>query len=80
MRTFFETTFGPNELSVVESASDEWRQTHSFTKDDPESELAAAIMITLFREGNKSVEELVNASRKHRGLCDLAMLPRQTSN
>ncbi len=77
MRAFFETTFGPNELEVLESALTQWRQTHCVSKDDPESEIAAAIMITLFREGYRSLPDLLDAAGKHKGLCDLTAPSRE---
>lgn len=74
MRAFFETTFGPNELDVLEDALAVWRTEHGINREDPESELAAAIMITLFREGRRSLPELLDAASKHKGLRDLARL------
>lgn len=72
MHAFFETTFGPKELEVLQGALAHWCETHSFVKGDPEGELAAATMITLFREGHKTLNELLDAAARHKGLCDLA--------
>ncbi|MGI2034082.1 hypothetical protein ACRQ1B_16960 [Rhizobium panacihumi] len=78
MRAFFETTFGPDELEVLEDALAHWREAHCVDRDDPVSELAGAIMITLFREGQRTLPDLLYAASRHKGLCDLAGPARQS--
>lgn len=71
MRAFLEATFGPVELSVIDEAFKEWVDAHRVTKDSAEAELAAAIIINLYREGHNTKQALNNAIAKHRGLSDL---------
>lgn len=71
MRAFFETAFGPAEFEIVRTVLDQWRNEHGLAKSDPDVELAGAIIITLFREGHRTVPELLVASAKHKGLADL---------
>lgn len=71
MPGFFETTFGPTELSIVEAAFKKWLADCALSKDMPEAELAAAIMINLFREGHVSGGTLAAAIAGHKGLADL---------
>ncbi|WJH38057.1 hypothetical protein N7E02_01250 (plasmid) [Aliirhizobium terrae] len=71
MKKFFETTFGPTELAIVDTAFAEWIGLANIDKDSPEAELAAAIMINLFREGNDTIPAIRDAISAHRGLNDL---------
>lgn len=71
MRAFFETTFGPTELSIVEAVFKQWLSEGGITRDTPEAELAAAIVINLFREGHNTGEALRAAVAEHKGLADL---------
>jgi len=71
MRAFFETTFGPTELSIVEAVFKQWLSEGGITRDAPEAELAAAIVINLFREGHNTGEALRAAVVEHKGLADL---------
>lgn len=71
MKTFLEKTFGPTELAIVETAFSEWIDEAKVEKQSPEAELAAAIVINLFREGNDTVAAIREAISAHRGLNDL---------
>ncbi|AXV18325.1 hypothetical protein CYG48_21560 (plasmid) [Neorhizobium sp. SOG26] len=71
MRPFFETTFGPAELEILDTVLDEWRQEHDLPKESPDVGLAAAVMINLFREGNDTVPALRRAVSEHKALADL---------
>lgn len=71
MKTFLEKTFGPTELAIVETALGEWIEDAKVEKKSPEAELAAAIVINLFREGNDTVPAIRKAISAHRGLNDL---------
>lgn len=71
MRNFFETTFGPTELDIVGTAFTEWMAVANVAKDSPEAELAAAIVINLFREGNDTMPAMRKAIAAHRGLNEL---------
>ena len=72
MRAFLETAFGPMELETIDEAFQNWLDAHQVLKGSPEAELAAAIIITLYREGNDTQSALEMAMSKHRGLSDLA--------
>jgi hypothetical protein len=74
MRAFLERPFGPTELQFIDEAFDDWLVANRVLKDSPEAELAAAIIITLFREGHDTRSALETAMSKHRGLKDLADL------
>ncbi|MBP2562262.1 hypothetical protein J2T08_001670 [Neorhizobium galegae] len=74
MRAFLETSFGPNELSVIDQSFKDWLETHHVTKNSAEAELAAAIIINLYREGHDTRQELDTAMSLHRGLADLGEL------
>ncbi|RFB86845.1 hypothetical protein B5K11_27585 [Rhizobium leguminosarum bv. trifolii] len=71
MQQFLETTFGPEELDILDSVLEEWRSRRGLPKDSPDVELAAAVMLNLFREGNRTVETLKAAAFGHRALSDL---------
>lgn len=71
MKRFLETTFGPVELAIVEEVFSGWMKQANLEKGSPEAELAAAIMINLFREGNNTVSSLSSASSTHRALVEL---------
>lgn len=73
MQAFLETTFGPNELSIVDQAFRDWLAAHHLTKDSPEAELGTAIIITLYREGHVTRKALDAAMSQHRGLADLTL-------
>lgn len=72
MRTFLETAFGPRQLQTIDEAFQNWLDAHQVPKGSLEAELAAAIIITLYREGHDTRDALGNAMRKHRGLSELA--------
>ncbi|MQB07172.1 hypothetical protein DXT91_24105 [Agrobacterium tumefaciens] len=71
MRQFLGTTFGPDELEILDVVLEEWRAQRGLTKDNPDVELSAAVMLTLFREGNRTVERLKAAAAEHRALSEL---------
>jgi hypothetical protein len=71
MREFFEKTFGPAELSVVDGVFTAWLTESGITKEMPEAELAAAAVINLFREGNDTRSSLTAAVARHRYLAEL---------
>jgi hypothetical protein len=71
MKTFLEKTFGPTELAIVETALGEWIDEAKVEKKSLEAELAAAIVINLFREGNDTIPAMRKAISAHRGLNDL---------
>lgn len=72
MRAFLKTAFGPMELETIDKAFQNWLDAHQVLKGSPEAELAAAIIITLYREGHDTPSALEMAMSKHRGLSDLA--------
>lgn len=74
MRKFLETRFGPTELDIVDTAFTEWIALSNLTKDSREAELAAAIVINLFREGNDTMPAMRQAIAAHRGLNDLRQI------
>jgi hypothetical protein len=71
MKNFFETTFGPTELGILKEVLDRWLTEHGFSREQAESELAAAILINLFREGSDTVPALREAANRHKALVDL---------
>lgn len=71
MRQFMETTFGPAEFEILDTVLDAWRSSYGLEKDSPDVELAAAVMLNLFREGHRTVEGLRTAVAHHRALSDL---------
>lgn len=71
MKKFFETTFGPTELDIVDTAFAEWMALANVAKDSTEAELAAAIVINLFREGNDTMPAMRQAIAAHRSLNEL---------
>lgn len=81
MREFFEKTFGPAELSIVDAVFNQWLVESGVTKDMPEAELAATAVINLYREGHDTHESLTTAVAMHRGLADLKIpLPTPSSS
>lgn len=71
MRSFFETTFGSAELEILDTVLMEWCKRHRLSKNDPDADLAGAILINLFREGNDTVPALRKAAHAHKGLSSL---------
>lgn len=71
MRNFLEPKFTPADLNMIQAALDEWCGLNN-VEAHPDRELAAAIMITLYREGYRSAERLLAAAAMHKGLRDLA--------
>lgn len=71
MHQFLETTFGPDELEILDVVLEEWRTQRGLPKDNPDVELAAAVMLNLFREGNRTIESLKAAAAEHRALSEL---------
>ena len=74
MRAFLETAFGPNELEIVDQAFNHWLAQHQVPKNSPDAELAAAIVMTLYREGHRTRPTLEAAMAEHHGLIDLSNL------
>ncbi|MBY5474676.1 hypothetical protein GFM09_28500 [Rhizobium leguminosarum bv. viciae] len=71
MHQFLETTFGPDELEILDTVLEEWRAKRALPKDNPDVELAAAVMLNLFREGNRTIGTLRTAAAEHRALSEL---------
>ncbi|EJB02289.1 hypothetical protein Rleg9DRAFT_7321 [Rhizobium leguminosarum bv. trifolii WSM597] len=57
MHQFLEPTFGPDELEILDVVLEGWRAQRELTKDNPHFELAAAVMLNLFREGDRKTEQ-----------------------
>lgn len=74
MSSFFETTFGPVELEIIDIALQSWRDRYGMAKDDPDAVIAAEICINLFREGNKTLPDLLRAMDRHKSLRDIEAL------
>jgi hypothetical protein len=72
MSSFIETTFRPVDLKIIDSALEAWRNHYSLPKDDPDVSIAAEICINLFREGNRTLDELQKAMARHKALNELA--------
>lgn len=72
MKKFLETTFGPAELEILDNVLSGWLAENGFSRDSSEGELAAAVLINLFREGNVTGVALRDAAGRHRALIDLA--------
>lgn len=73
MPSFFETTFGPVELEIIDIALKSWRTRYGLPKDDPDSVIAAEICLNLFREGHNTLPLLVQAMDSHKALADIAI-------
>ncbi|WP_349963382.1 hypothetical protein [Rhizobium sp. ZPR3] len=68
MRDFVNATFGPVELNIISQALEEWRTSIGIDRAAPEYEIAAATVVTLFREGNRTLPELRTAIAAHQWL------------
>lgn len=71
MRRFLDTTFRPDELDILYHVLEEWRVQHRVQKGNPDLEIAAAVILNLFREGKRTVYALQAALLNHRGLKEL---------
>ena len=81
MRDFVNATFGSVELDIISQALEEWRLSIGVGRDAPEYELAAATIVTLFREGNRTLPELRAAISAHQWLSrDAVELERISAN
>ncbi|SFB55743.1 hypothetical protein SAMN03159496_05074 [Rhizobium sp. NFR07] len=72
MPSFLETTFGPVELEIIDIAFQSWKSRCGLAKDDPDAIIAAEICINLFREGHRTLPELVRAMEGHKALGDIS--------
>ncbi|MCJ9720066.1 hypothetical protein MOV66_02250 [Agrobacterium sp. SHOUNA12C] len=79
MRDFVNATFGSVELDTISQALEEWRLSIGVSRDAPEYELAAATIVTLFREGNRTLPELRAAISAHQWLSRDAVELERTS-
>jgi hypothetical protein len=70
--SFMETTFGPKDFKIIDTALQEWRSNYGLEKNDPDVSIAAEICINLYREGNRTVTDLQNAMARHKGLNEIA--------
>ena len=68
MRDFVNATFGSVELDIISRALEEWRTSIGIERAAPEYEIAAAAVVTLFREGNRTLPELQAAISAHQWL------------
>ena len=68
MRDFVNATFGSVELDIISQALEEWRTSTGIEHAAPEYEIAAATVVTLFREGNRTLPELQAAISAHQWL------------
>ncbi|OEC93587.1 hypothetical protein [Rhizobium sp. YK2] len=68
MRDFVNATFGSVELDIISQALEEWRISIGIKRAAPEYEIAAATIVTLFREGNRTLPELQAAISAHQWL------------
>ena len=68
MRDFVNATFGSVELDIISQALEEWRTSIGIERAAPEYEIAAATVVTLFREGNRTLPELQAAISAHQWL------------
>ena len=80
MDDFFETTFGPAELDILDAALEDWCSMRQTTKHSPEAALAAEVFINLFREGNRSSSALRDAALRHKWLAVEGRLPQETAS
>ncbi|MFS8047546.1 hypothetical protein [Rhizobium sp. BR 314] len=84
MRNFVNATFGSVELDIISQALEEWRDITGIDRNIPEYEIAAAAVITLYREGNRTLPELRAAISAHQWLSrdavELARTPPSTEN
>jgi hypothetical protein len=70
MRRFFDITFGPAELDMLEAALARWCKVHSLSRQSTEAALAAEVFINLFREGNSTLPQLEPAASRHKWLSE----------
>jgi hypothetical protein len=70
MRRFFDITFGPAELDMLEAALARWCKVHSLSRQSTEAALAAEVFINLFREGNSTLPQLEQAASRHKWLSE----------
>jgi len=70
MSEFFDTTFGPAELKILDAALEQWCLAHSISRHSPDAALAAEVFINLFREGNRTLPQLEEAASGHKWLSE----------
>ncbi len=70
MSDFVNVTFGSVELDFIAQALEEWRVAKGVSRQDPEYEIAAATVFTLFRQGNGTLPELRAAIGAHKWLSE----------
>ncbi len=61
----------PEELENADLVLEEWRARRGLHKDNPDVELAEAVMLNLFREGNRTIGTLKAAAAEHKALFEL---------
>ncbi|XAZ26339.1 hypothetical protein LVY75_34290 (plasmid) [Sinorhizobium sp. B11] len=70
MRDFVNATFGSLELAVIAEALEEWRVKAGVSRQAPEFEIAAAAIMTLFRQGHRTLPALRAAMSVHKWLSE----------
>jgi hypothetical protein len=68
MRRFLEATFGPTELDMLDDLLAGWLAMSGHSRESTDAELAAAIIINLFREGHDTYDALQTAMSRHQAL------------
>ncbi len=80
MKNFFSTVFGSLELEIVDAVLEEWREPRFLGRTDPDVELAAAILMSLFREGHSTRVALRKAAARHKWLSEHSFKKAPTYN
>ena len=68
MRRFLEATLGPAELDMLDDVLISWLSISGMERGSADAELAAAIIINLFKEGHDTRPALQAAMSRHQGL------------
>ncbi|MDM9625560.1 hypothetical protein QTL95_06615 [Rhizobium sp. S152] len=61
-------TLGSEELTVIEEVLGEWCAEHGINHSSPDTSIAGAVLVALFKEGNFTAPALRRAASQHKWL------------
>jgi len=80
MTHFLHKSLDSAELEIIGLALSQWCLDKGLTRDSIEAELCAAALVNMFREGHRTVPELMDALGRHKSLAMLDDTPRKSAS
>ena len=80
MSHFLHQSLDSTDLEIIHTALAEWCRSRDLSNDSVERELCAAALVNMFREGNRSVPDLLDAMNRHKSLSMMDIAPRTAAS